>query len=51
MAPKVVLRICKPLLGRFSVPLDCLCVVLLDTFTFFVHATKVVLRDWSVPSW
>jgi len=37
-----------PLLGRFSVPHDCLFVVLFHTSTIRVHAAKVVLRR-SIP--
>ena len=34
---KVELRLCKLLLGRFSVPLDCPFLVLFHTLTFGVH--------------
>ena len=45
------LRHCIPLHGRFSVPRDCLFVVLFHTLTVGVHGTKVALRRWSVPPW
>ena len=38
-----------PLLGRFSVPRDCLFAVLFHTFTIVVLVTKVVLRLCTTP--
>ena len=48
---KAVLCYCTPLLGRKSVALGCLFVVLFHTYTFAVHETKVVLRHMSVAPW